>query len=525
MDLTAPFTGPANLLVGSGLANAEALALGVLMTGVCALIAVHGPLARQLRRLTGLCRELEGLAGTRPDGSSEARTRRFDELMSTSPLQAAWTEFSRRRDRFDLSEPDEAAPVRFQACLRDHPLAATRLRSGLARALPLLLLGIGTATSIAALAGGLTVARPSTGIANLVGLALWGAFWGVVLASVAALLATLLRDRTRELLERVGDAVEQTYAVVTAEEITLLTADAQLRSHERNAELLRRLQRTLRESLEIVIDRIETAATASDANSDQQQRALEHVTRDLASAFHYRLEDQLSTLQESMQQQDEAETETETEQGADPSTSSEMDAAETESREDEAGTQVASILTAAPEPDALDPIDEPDDPSPSEPASAQEPNTTDGAHAAQTHRESPESVLRKRASKGGDRPDAPASEDSQSEDGKSGYSALLHRYEAPRFSLDELSPELRSFDTEAAIERARNAGIAGGGSLRDSLEDTGAAATLPPAPGDFEPEAAGAPDASETPLSSDGDRPEEDRDERRLRLAQFLRRR
>jgi len=46
VDLTAPFTGPANLLVGSGLANAEALALGVLMTGVCALIAVHGPLAR-----------------------------------------------------------------------------------------------------------------------------------------------------------------------------------------------------------------------------------------------------------------------------------------------------------------------------------------------------------------------------------------------------------------------------------------------------------------------------------------------
>lgn len=531
MDLSAPFAGSLGPLLTSGHVAADSLALGVLFVGIAAVALVHGPLVRRLRQIAGLCRDLEDLCRPGRDERSEARARIFSDRMSGSGLATAWVEFTRRRDRFDLASPDEAAPVRFSDCLEQRSILPGGTRGGLLEALPALLLGLGFAACFGALANGLAQIQPGAQIPNLVGLALRGAFWGIALATVAAVSASIVRSTNRTLVDRVSTLVERVFPMISPEEITLLTADAQLHSREQNSELLRKIRRELRDSLTTSLDRIEVAASdAADHANDEQRKALEHVTRDLASAFHYRLDDQLGALRESMSDSDgtseprdsgeptpEPEAATQATEPANETTDSAGDPREQ-------GNQVASILRQSP-----DRTDE----DLRKPRGKEDPGEVGvemTQEVAQMHEEMVENVLRTRASKNG--PDNSAAADASAapeedpgEDGKSGYSALLHRYEAPRFSLDELSPELRTFDTDAAIERARNAGVTPTGSLEESFDETGDAAALPPTPELYELPQADS-DEDEPGQDPEENGPEgECADERRLRLAQFLRRR
>jgi hypothetical protein len=159
------------------------------------------------------------------------------------------------------------------------------------------------------------------------------------------------------------------------------------------------------------------------------------------------------------------------------------------------------------------------------------------------HEQMVESVMATREVHPGE-PAAPAASraSNEGEESRSGYSALLHRYQAPRFSLDELAPELRSFDSEAAIERARRAGVAPDGSFVAQTDDPPAGGS-PSRPGSephpepepelraWEPEEAStlldADPEAELERDADEEAPRDDDavEEQRLRLAQFLRRR
>lgn len=531
MDLSAPFAGSLGPLLTSGHVAADSVALGVLIVGAAAVTLVHLPLVRRLTQVAGLCRDLEDVCRPGPGERSEARARNFSERMSGSGVATAWVEFMRRRNRFDLASPDEAAPVRFSDCLEQRSLLPGGTRGGLLEALPALLLGLGFTACFGALANGLAQVQPGAQIPNLVGLALRGAFWGIVLATVAAVSASIVRSTNRTLVDRVSALVERAYPMISPEEITLLTADAQLHSREQNSELLRRIRRELRDSVTASLGRIEVAASdAADHANDEQRKTLEDVTRDLASAFHYRLEDQLGALRESMNDSNSTSRPTDSgeptpePEAATQATESANEAADPAGDPREQGNGVASILRQAPDRTDQDRREPRREEGPGEVGA----DVTE--EVAQMHEEMVESVLRTRASKNDPGSSAAADASAASgedpgEDEKSGYSALLHRYEAPRFSLDELSPELRTFDTDAAIERARNAGVTPAGSLDESLDETGDAAVLPPTPTLYELPPA---DSEENEPVQDPEEDEPERecaDERRLRLAQFLRRR
>jgi len=497
MDVTILFTSSGERLGAGGLVAADAVALTVLISGLAALAWVYGPRGRRVRGLLTLCGELETLPPGEP--ATKDRAAPLTQRMASSAIAGPWAEFLRQRERFDLDTPDEEAPVRFDDCLAREAGFEPREAGPVMTGLPTLMLGLGLTGTLATLVVELAAPGPAASVPQTVGLALRSLLWGVLLASVArGAEATLARAR-RQVRDRLSRVVERFFPVITSEEVRLLTADAQLRSQEQNTAVLQQLRHEVREALRDLPERIEQAVSnRSNASSDQQQQAI----KDVASAFHYRLEDQLSTLRESTQ-----------DEGARPS----EDDAVTPTPEVPAAehgpfapaAQVASLLGQQGEPgrhgvedEAARGID--DDLSPeireAMVASAQRP------HASQ--------------------PTANAVGDSDAgatEDGKSGYSALLHRYEAPRFSLDELSPELRSFDTDAAIERARNAGIPPEGPLEDSAEATGGAAA-------WWPEDDEAPLGPPGPEEAAHDPPEEGpyasgADERRLRLAQFLRRR
>lgn len=499
MDVTTLFTSTGDRLAAAGLAASDAVALAVLIGGLAALAGVYGPLGKRVRGLLALCGELEALPPSEP--AAENPTEPFTKRLSPSPIAGPWAEFLRQRERFDLDSPDEGAPVRFDDCLTQEAGFEPGEAGSLTTSLPTLLLGLGMTGTLATLVMGLVAPGPAANVSEIVGLGLRSLLWGVLLASVARGAEAALARANRQVRGRLSRVVERSFPVITSEEIRLLTADAQLRTQEQNTAVLQQLRREVREALRNLPERIEQAASnLSDSANDRQQKAIE----DVASAFHYRLEDQLSTLRESIQDEDTPSTE-----GDALTATPEVPVSEDDTVAPAA--QVASILGKQDEPEGDGVEDEAD-------------RDLDDDLSLEMQEAMVAGAQRTHASQPG--PNAAAGSDADTpEDGKSGYSALLHRYEAPRFSLDELSPELRSFDTDAAIERARNAGITAGGSLEDSLEATGAAAALPPDPEDYE--APLAPPEPEEPVHA----PPEDgpyasgADERRLRLAQFLRRR
>ncbi|MEZ4217160.1 MAG: hypothetical protein R3E88_11830 [Myxococcota bacterium] len=92
--------------------------------------------------------------------------------------------------------------------------------------------------------------------------------------------------------------------------------------------------------------------------------------------------------------------------------------------------------------------------------------------------------------------------------GKSGYSALLSRYKAPQFSIDELPAPLRDFDAEALSRRAL--GGAAEAPAPDAEGTDGADPSGRPAPRERAADAAA------------GDRGETEEERRRRRLDRFL---
>ena len=315
-----------------------------------------------------------------------------------------------------------------------------------------------------------------------------------------------------------------------------------------NSLLLLRLTKDLRESLSAGLGRIEYAAsTAADVAGQEQRIALESVTRDISSQLQRRLEDQLSSLRTSMELSA-TQPDTARKPEDDPQTSVALEraaqaveqaAAALAQNAAEAGPgatplgQVAGVLEHA-----VEQIEEAHQEAGEEGASA---DAISGLRDEVTrmHEQMVESVMAASDAPPADpvpAPPAHGGEGDEADDGsRSGYSALLHRYQAPRFSLDELAPELRTLDTEAMIERARSAGVAPDGSLVPT--DTPAATeaepeAAPPAPPAEVPVLAAAPDpepvddeVDDDPDDEQVEEPADEVEEQRLRLAQFLRRR
>jgi hypothetical protein len=536
LDPSASFGGWIGLLFSSGIASSDAFAIGVLAIGLAAVCVVHGSLAYHLARISDLCRDLEDLYRSRPGGKPESRLRDLEKMMADSLVVGAWSELLRKRHDLEARAPDDGAPIRFGDLLEQYPLIPNGIRRSLLGSMPLLLAGLGVSASLAALAVGLATLEADGSVSPVVGLGLRGAFWGLVLATAAGLASKLLEGSSRDLGTRLSTLIERTYRVVSHDEVSLRIAEAQLAGQERNSLLLLRLTKDLRESLSAGLGRIETAATsAADAANHEQRLALESVTQDIASQLQHRLEDQLSALRTSMElsaSSPEAAKKSEGEEASPTSDALERAAqaveqaaaalarsAEPSNEEDRNLGEVAGVLEQA-----VEQIQE-----------AQQEAGEDGASAdalaglreevTRMHEQMVESVMAARENSTADAEMAMMSAGGTAdgaEEGRSGYSALLQRYQAPRFSLDELAPELRTFDTEAAIERARNSGRA-----PDPV--TPAAAEVPAAMD--VPELDDAPEfETESEFDTERELRDEDAegpaaDEQRLRLAQFLKRR
>lgn len=555
------------LLFYSGVTPSDLLSLAVLVLGVGAIAAVHGSLGHHLARVSDLCRDVEDLYRTRSGTKAETRLRDLEKLMASSPVVGVWTELLRQRHELEAKSPDDSAPVRFADLLAAQPLIPAGMRRSLLVPMPLLLAGGGLAASLAAISIGLAGLPSGASAAMVVGLGLRGAFWGLVLATAAGVGSHVMHGTSDELGARLSKLMERTYRVVSKDEVALRIAEAQLAGQERNSLLLARLTKDLRESLSAGLVRIEDAAgAAADAANEEQRAALVNASQDIAQRLQHRLEDQLGALRTTMElhatdpgdkkkkraEEDERQASAALERAAqavEQAASALARNAEAASQGEQGGDlgAVAGVLE-----NAVVQIEEAQQEAGEEGASA---DAIAGlrTEVTQMHEQMVESVLAARESRTGASAMVGASESGGDDDGaraeddgpRSGYSALLGRYQAPRFSLDELSPELRSFDSESAIERARAAGVAPDGSLVP--QDAPAPETPAPAVPQADPGAPVAPDPAQPPVAADDapvdaeaeaafeadDEPDEEAggdpvkaaDEQRLRLAQFLKRR
>jgi len=550
LDYSASLGSWIGLLFVSPSPTADAFGLAVLLVGLGAVIAVHGSLAHHLARISDLCRDLEDLYRSKTGGKAQSRLHKLEKLLAESQVSAAWSDLLRRRHQLEAKSPDDGAPIRFAELLEDHPLIPNGIRRSLMDALPGLLMAFGLAGSLAALAGGLATLHPEAAVAPVVGLCLRAAFWGLLLATIAGVAAKLLEGTSRDLAGRLSKLVERSYRVVSHDEVSLRIAEAQLSGQERIAVLLLRLAKDLRDSFNVGMGRIESAASgAALTASDESRRALESVTEGLANQLQRRVEEQLSTLRSSMQLTLDATSSSRPAVGngeADPG-EEEARAAAALDRAAQAVEQAASAVAgssngAAGSADlggvagvlerAVEEIDQ---------AHQEAGVDRDSADALAGLRDEVTRIHEQMVataiapSHGGSddgfpsaSAELPADQPGESSGGRSGYSALLERYQAPRFSLDELTQDVRSFDTDEAIERARSSSVASDG----SLVPRPAAEAPPPAPAAPVEQAqpVAEPEASERAGDSDPDdkdEPEaanpEDGDDQRLRLAEFLR--
>ena len=571
MDPSTSFGGWLGLLFVSEVPSSDAFALGVLLVGLAGLGAVHGSLAHHLARVSDLCRDLEDLYRSRAGGKPESRLRDLEKMMAESLVVGAWSDLLRKRHELEARSPDDGAPVRFNELLALHPLIPNGVRRSLLNSMPWLLAGLGISATLASLATGLSTLPVNGIVSPIVGLGLRGAFWGLILATGAGLASKLLEGSSQELETRLSTLVERTYRVVSQDEVSLRIAEAQLAGQERNSLLLLRLTKDLRESLNAGLGRIEDAATtAADVATQEQRAVLETVTQDLAGRLQHRLEDQLGALRTSMElqaskaasdskkkkkkdQEEDEQTSAALERAAravDTAAAALASSAQSAEQGGDLG-QVAGVLEHA-----VEQIEEAQQEAGEDDASA---DALAGlrTEVTQIHEQMVESVMAARETRTGASAMMSASPQPaggapipapEAEESRSGYSALLQRYQAPRFSLDELAPELRTFDTDAAIERARAAGVAPDGSLvpqddnpaspasRDS--STNSASSSDPASSSDSTnaasaaqqpfEATAAPEAMEDDAEASSAEDSDlaaDADEQRLRLAQFLKRR
>ena len=552
MDYSASLGSWIGLLFVSPSSTADAFGLAVLLVGLGAILAVHGSLAHHLARISDLCRDLEDLYRSKTGGKAQSRLHGLEKLLAESQVSAAWSDLLRRRHQLEAKSPDDGAPIRFAELLEDHPLLPNGIRRSLMDALPALLMAFGLAGSLAALAGGLATLRPGAAVAPVVGLCLRAAFWGLLLATIAGVAAKLLEGTSRALTARLSKLVERSYRVVSHDEVSLRIAEAQLSGQERIAVLLLRLAKDLRDSFNIGMGRIESAASgAALTASDESRRALESVTEGLANQLQRRVEEQLSALRSSMQLTLDATSSSRPADGnrqADPSAEAEgTRAAAALDRAAQAVEQAASAVAgssngAAGSADlggvagvlerAVEEIDQAHQEAGVDRDSA---DTLAGLRDEVT-RIHEQMVATAIAPSHGSTDDGfpsasaelPTDQPGESSGARSGYSALLERYQAPRFSLDELTQDVRSFDTDEAIERARSCHVASDGSLvpppAAEAPPSAPAAPVEQAQPAAEPEASG---RVEDPDPEDKDEPEaanpEDGDDQRLRLAEFLR--
>lgn len=520
MDPSASFGGWIDLIFAGESSSSDALAIGLLLICLTALAALYGSLAHRLKRVSDLCRNIEGLYRSRPGGKAGAHLRDLEMMMTESPIAGAWSELLRRRHELGARSADDGTPVRFSELLERYPLIPNGVRRSLLASMPLLLVGLGMATSLAALSGGLAAFPTDAAVPRVVGLGFRGAFWGLLLATVASFTTKLLVGSSRALGIRLSTLIERTYRVVPRDEMVLRIAEAQLAAQKRNSRLLLRLTRDLRESLNAGLGRIEIAASrAADTAFPDHHLTLESTTQDLASPLQEPLRDPLNGLHDSIEiststsdtsNEPDAEDASRAPAALERAALAVEQAAAALTRSAEASSshskdrvgQVASVLEHT-----IEQLEEAPTETGEEVASAE---TLAGLRdeVTQLHDQMVESVIAARElhSVEAAADAAPVSADEPDGEGaRSGYSALLHRYEAPRFSLDELAPELRTFDTEAAIERARAAGVAPDGSL------VPAPASEPTV--DEEPDE---PEAAVEPAAEAGG------DSQQIRLARFL---
>jgi hypothetical protein len=318
--------------------------------------------------------------------------------------------------------------------------------------------------------------------------------------------------------------IERTYRPVSQDEVALRIAEAQLAAQERNSLLLLRLTKDLSESLNAGLGRIETAASsAADVANQEQRLALESVTQDLAGQLQQRLGDQLSALRTSIELS-----------ASDPKGSSKSNGVDARApaaleRAAQAVEQAAAALERGAEASSSDrtnlgQVADVLEQAVEQIEEAQQEAGEEGVGAdalaglrdevTQMHDQMVESVIAARESRTGETPVIPQPASGSAvevEEVRTGTSALLHRYRAPRFSLDELDSDLRSFDADAAIERARSSSVAPDGSLVPRVRNQ-------PVDSDEADEA----DEADEPAEH---APQPTANQQRLRLAQFLKQR
>jgi len=505
LDTSTSFGGWLDLLFAGEGSSSDVLAISLLLVCLMALGALYGSLAHRLMRVSSLCRDIEGLYRSRSGSKPESHLRNLEMMMTESPIAGAWSELLRRRHELGARAPEDGTPVRFSELLERYPLIPNGVRRSVLASMPLLLVGVGMAASLAALSGGLMTLPTDGAVPRVVGLGFRGAFWGLVLATGASFATRLLVGSSRALGIRLSTLIERTYRVVPRDEMVLRIAEAQLAAQKRNSRLLLRLTRDLRESLNAGLGRIEIAASgAADTAFHEHQLALESATQDLTSPTEINSgghggSNELNGEDPSRGPAALERAALAVEQAAAALTrSAEANIANSNDRPG----PLASVL-----PHADEPIEE------ARPEPDEQPTRVDTIagvrdEVMQMHDQMVEDAVAAGAARSAvvNTNSAPRTEDEQDGEGaRSGYSALLHRYEAPRFSLDELAPELRTFDTEAAIEKARAAGVTPDGSI----------APTPPS----EPAVAEEFDAPEAPVEN---APEAGGDSQQNRLTRFL---